>query len=193
MLEARFAVRSPSERLPLLTPPTTRNGFQPAVRSPSNVVVLSTKKVMMPRFRFKLSKEGTYCYHPLRNIPGSTCPFVFILNTIPGILYGLNGKLVQRNCQMLKRMGFQLTIKHVPCPEPPHPENGLGNSGDAQDTGDHTTSCHTLPMKSDNLMFTPRRLQQGKVATISSRYLFRPSLGMVLAVQAAPLWNYNYT
>ena len=59
--------------------------------------------------------------------------------------------------------------------------------------GYHTTSCHTLPMKSDNLMFTPRRLQQGKVATISSRYLFRPSLGMVLAVQAAPLWNYNYT
>ena len=51
----------------------------------------------------------------------------------------------------------------------------------------HTTSCHTLPMKSDNLMFTPRRLQQGKVATISSRYLIRPSLGMVLAVQAAPL------
>lgn len=83
---------------------------------------------MMSRFRFKwlsnCRKRETYCYHSLRNIPGSTYPFVFILNTIPGILYGLNGKLMQRNCQVLKRMGFQLTMKYVPCPEPPRPKRG---------------------------------------------------------------------
>ena len=114
---------SRSSRLPPLA-----MAFSWPVRNPSNVVVLSTKKVMMSRFRFKwlssCRKRGTYCYHPLRNIPGSTCPFAFILNTIPNILYRLNGKLMQLNCQVFKRMGFQLTMKHVPCLEPPHLEKG---------------------------------------------------------------------